>query len=214
MTDANKTAEEREFARVEEERARLAWNSKQLELESLKELQEQIKEEYNYQKDRLESANDLLQIAEDAAAANLLAIQTAEYNAVKAEYEGLKTEYDALVAADDEGTIDDAGLERLIELDTLYYEKAEDYNTQKAALTERQTAANEKAFNRATADKAKAEAAQAAAQKVSDDAKLALDAVKATVTKLDALGTQLNKDYEASQSSDVRAAITQNRSDL
>jgi hypothetical protein len=37
-------------------------------------LQEQIKGEYNFQKDRLDTANDLLQIAEDAAAANLLAI--------------------------------------------------------------------------------------------------------------------------------------------
>lgn len=70
MVDENKSPEDREFARVEEERARLEWTSKELEIETIKELQAQIEEEYNFQKARLESANDLLQIAEDAAAAN------------------------------------------------------------------------------------------------------------------------------------------------
>jgi hypothetical protein len=98
MTDANKTPEEREFARVEEERARLAWTAKELEVQNNQELLTQAQEEYNFQKDRLQTANDLLQIAEDAAAANLLAIQTETYNTTKARYEELKTEYDGLVA--------------------------------------------------------------------------------------------------------------------
>jgi archaellum component FlaC len=163
MADENKTAEEREFARVEEERARIEWTSKELEIHTIQELQNQITEEYSYQKDRLEGANDLLQIAEDAAAANELNKQTEVYNTLKATYDALTAELNGLYAEDDEGTITASGLKRMLEIEETYAENTEEYNSTKAALTERQTTANEKAFNKATADKAKAEVAQAAA---------------------------------------------------
>jgi hypothetical protein len=48
---------------------------------------------------------------------------------------------------------------RLVELDSLYYEKDDEYNEAKSALEERQSAANEKAYSRTQAEQAKSTAA-------------------------------------------------------
>jgi hypothetical protein len=97
------------------------------EISNQRELLIEIESELERQHVRYDENTDKLQKAADTAAAADLAEQVAEYNTQKSKRDTLKTEYDALVAADDAGSIDAAGLSRLTELDMLYYAEEEEY---------------------------------------------------------------------------------------
>jgi len=113
-----------------------------------------------------------------------LAKQNEEYQALKTVRDALKTEYDALVTKDDEGTITEAELETLIEKEGEYFEIDANYNAAKALVEERQNVANEKAYNKATADYDKAKLRLAEFTARDTEAKAAYEAITKNLTKL------------------------------
>jgi hypothetical protein len=82
MNDEAKPAADREFARSMYEQL-AEFQAKTGEVATLQEQQALALAEYDGQKLRLEEAADLVQKAEDAAAASALAKKTADYQALK-----------------------------------------------------------------------------------------------------------------------------------
>jgi hypothetical protein len=156
------------------------------------------------QKERFTSATEFLQEAENTRSAAELTKQTNAYNALKTKNDALKAELEALFTQDDEGTIDQAGEKRLGELEGEFAETNEEYMGAKNALEEKQRVANEKAFNKATADGKKTADALAAATKKNKDAEAAYNAIKATSTKIQTEIDTLNKNYQAAAGDDKK----------
>jgi hypothetical protein len=115
-----------------------------------------------------------------------LADQTAEYNGFKAARDTLKTELAGLYSADDAGNLDNAGIDRLIELEGLLDEAQHIYDDAKTALDQRQEAANEKTYARTQAELAKANAVLTEATANTTVAKTAYDALVKEVTAAEA----------------------------
>lgn len=83
MNDEAKPAADREFARSMYDEQLAEFQAKTGEVATLQEQQALALAEYDGQKLRLEEAADLVQKAEDAAAASALAKKTADYQALK-----------------------------------------------------------------------------------------------------------------------------------
>lgn len=114
-----------------------------------------------------------------------MAKQNAAYAALSERRTSLKTQYDALVAQDDETGLDEAGLEQLIEIEGQFWELDAEYQEAKIGVEERQRVANEKAYNKASSESSKADAAVA-------EIKGRLTAAQAQKTSLDKVYTDLN----------------------
>lgn len=80
-----------------------------------------------------------------------------------------------------------------------YYEGEESYNAAKTALEVRQREANEKSYNKATAQAAKALDALAAAKARDTAAKAAVATIDGAIAKLNTSLEQFTKDYNANQ---------------
>jgi hypothetical protein len=87
------------------------------------------------------------------------------------------------LAKDFDGSISEAETEQLNGMYEEFYGLEERYQDAKSALEERQKIANDKAFNKATADSVKTKAALETASKANETAKKALDTVTASITK-------------------------------
>jgi hypothetical protein len=137
--------------------------------------------ELNEQQSRLSGARDVLQKAEDIKAAAELQLQKDEYATIKAARDAVKVELDALLAKDEAGTLDEAGYTKLDLIESESFAEAEEiYQNAKQALEDREREANDKAFNKASADSEKlteelkeANARQTEAKKLWDTAKAA-----------------------------------------
>jgi len=137
--------------------------------------------ELNEQQSRLSGARDVLQKAEDIKAAAELQLQKDEYATIKAARDAVKVELDALLAKDEAGTLDEAGYAKLDLIESESFAEAEEiYQNAKQALEDREREANDKAFNKASADSEKlteelkeANARQTEAKKLWDTAKAA-----------------------------------------
>ena len=177
----------------------------QAEITRLSELQALIKEELEGQRTRLQEATDFLQEAEDAKAQADLKREQDAYNELKGGYDTLKADYEALLKRDDEEGLEGDDLNRLFELENQYFELKETYEGVKAEVEQKERAANEKAFSKATANQEKTKIAQAEAQKAFDAAKAAAVEAQAAYDALVARKDTLAKQYETSQDKSILA---------
>jgi hypothetical protein len=151
--------------------------------------------EREVQSARLKAANDLLQNAEDLAAANALAKQTTAYNTLKTARDALTTELAALYVKDDAATASQTEIDRLLEIEGILDESEEEYTAAKNALETKQREANEKAFNKASGAAAEAAARLAEATAANKAAVAADTAATAAVTKANAEKTRLETSW-------------------
>lgn len=96
----------------------------------------------------------------------------------------------------------------MVELEDQFNESNEQYNEAKSALEQRQKTANDKAFNKASADSIKTKEALAAATKAVAETKKVAEAKTAAVIKQNKVITDLTAAYNANNTDDLFKQIT------